>query len=649
VGGFGSWVQGSPEFDVGERVLVFLTEQADGSLRVAHLYLGKYAVVTDIDTGEELAVRDPSPAGVLVLPGASGPVLAPTADAEVVQDMTAKIRRHALRGKPGKRVRGAQRSALASTISQANAAFRLFANAARWWEPDWGQTVAYRINDAGEPLAPTRGFGQVRDALAAWSTVPGSALRLVDGGTTTARGIVNDGVNAISFRDPFNQIGTMGRRCSGVLAIGAHFYSTLSSRTVNGRQFYRITEGDLVTNKGWEGCGFYEIYANFAEVITHELGHTVGFDHATDRNATMHGFLHFDGRGAGLTATDTAGVVFVYPGTGPGPSRFTLSVTRTGTGLGTVQSTPAGVSCGSDCSEAFSSGTVVDLTATAQAGSTFAGWSGACAGTGACRVTLTANATVSARFTASGGPTGGPDLVVSSVSSPPATAGPGTRFKTLDTVRNAGGAPAPASHTGYFLVPAGSAAGPWVPLRSISDTRRTRPLPAGQEISTTRSFEVPRTTAPGTYTVVACADVSKRVAETDESNNCRDAAGSLVVGHADLSVTGLTGVPNRAHRGHAFGVTDTVRNVGAGGAGATSVRYYVSPTPAVGAGALSLRNQRRVPGLGSGETSTGSVEVSVPPGLPPGPYHVIACVVTNQDGDPANNCFTAGARLTVDP
>jgi hypothetical protein len=53
-----------------------------------------------------------------------------------------------------------------------------------------------------------------------------------------------------------------------------------------------------------------------------------------------------------------------------------LTVTRAGTGSGTVTSSPPGISCGADCAETYSSGTVVSLTPTAAAGSTFAGWSG---------------------------------------------------------------------------------------------------------------------------------------------------------------------------------------------------------------------------------------------------------------------------------
>src|SRR5439155_10702421 len=59
----------------------------------------------------------------------------------------------------------------------------------------------------------------------------------------------------------------------------------------------------------------------------------------------------------------------------------------------------AGISCGAACAASFDNGTVVTLTATPDTGATFAGWSGACTGTGACTVTIDGNKTVSARFT----------------------------------------------------------------------------------------------------------------------------------------------------------------------------------------------------------------------------------------------------------
>ena len=86
-------------------------------------------------------------------------------------------------------------------------------------------------------------------------------------------------------------------------------------------------------------------------------------------------------------------------GAGTTPNTFALTVTKAGTGSGTVSG--AGIACGSTCSATYASGTSVTLTASAAAGSTFAGWSGACSGTATCTVSMTAARAVTATFTGS--------------------------------------------------------------------------------------------------------------------------------------------------------------------------------------------------------------------------------------------------------
>jgi len=79
--------------------------------------------------------------------------------------------------------------------------------------------------------------------------------------------------------------------------------------------------------------------------------------------------------------------------------QFSLAVSTAGTGSGAVASSPSGIDCGATCSASFDSASLVTLTATPAAGSVFAGWSGACAGTGACQVTMDAAKSATAAFT----------------------------------------------------------------------------------------------------------------------------------------------------------------------------------------------------------------------------------------------------------
>lgn len=59
-------------------------------------------------------------------------------------------------------------------------------------------------------------------------------------------------------------------------------------------------------------------------------------------------------------------------------SSFALTVGKPGSGTGTVTSSPAGISCGPDCSENYNGGEVVTLTAVPGGNSTFGGWGGVC-------------------------------------------------------------------------------------------------------------------------------------------------------------------------------------------------------------------------------------------------------------------------------
>ena len=86
-----------------------------------------------------------------------------------------------------------------------------------------------------------------------------------------------------------------------------------------------------------------------------------------------------------------------------------LTVKIEGTGFGDVASDPSGISCynpipgynyfaAPDCTEPYSSGTSVTLTATPAQGSTFVGWDIECTGTGSCTVTVDKAKTVAAKF-----------------------------------------------------------------------------------------------------------------------------------------------------------------------------------------------------------------------------------------------------------
>jgi len=132
-------------------------------------------------------------------------------------------------------------------------------------------------------------------------------------------------------------------------------------------------------------------------------GTSVTLTATPDGSDTISGWTGCDSVGAGnatctVSMTADRGVTVTFRA----PTRIitrTLTVSKGGDGTGTVTSSPGGITCGATCSALFNDGTSVTLTAAADAGSTFASWSGGgCSGTGTCGVTLSGDTTVTATF-----------------------------------------------------------------------------------------------------------------------------------------------------------------------------------------------------------------------------------------------------------
>lgn len=77
---------------------------------------------------------------------------------------------------------------------------------------------------------------------------------------------------------------------------------------------------------------------------------------------------------------------------------YGITVSEAGAGTGTITSSPAGINCPTTCSASFPQNTQVTLSESPGTNNIFAGWSGACSGTGSCDVTLSASSSVTATF-----------------------------------------------------------------------------------------------------------------------------------------------------------------------------------------------------------------------------------------------------------
>ena len=87
-----------------------------------------------------------------------------------------------------------------------------------------------------------------------------------------------------------------------------------------------------------------------------------------------------------------------------GFTKATLSLVKAGAGAGQITSSPTGINCTVNCNVQVAGNSNVTLTATAAAGSVFAGWSGACGGIGSCTLTMNSQKSVTANFALSAAP-----------------------------------------------------------------------------------------------------------------------------------------------------------------------------------------------------------------------------------------------------
>jgi hypothetical protein len=303
---------GSAQYAVGESVIAFLGQDGDGFLRTSQMALGKFSVTSDPESGARVATRALDEEGVFVVGGARFQSHEPD-DRRLADPFIAHLQ-DIVRDQPVPQTFRPLASAPAANADAPadSEGYKLFNNV-RWFLPDQGLPVRYYIDQTGDAkIGVNASQNAVNAAFAAWTNVPTASLVMQSAGTTTpsANGFC-DGTSKIIFNDPFNEV-TDPSGCGGILAIGGYCASG-ASKDFKGTAFREAVEGDIIFNNGWSGCSFWNA-TNLAEVATHEIGHTIGLAHSTDSSATMYSFAHFDGRGAGLTDDDRAGVTYLYPG-----------------------------------------------------------------------------------------------------------------------------------------------------------------------------------------------------------------------------------------------------------------------------------------------------------------------------------------------
>ena len=239
-----------------------------------------------------------------------------------------------------------------------------------------------------------------------------------------------------------------------------------------------------------------------------------------------------------------------------------------------------------------------------------------------------------------------PDLTVSAITVP-SSALAGRPLAINHTVSNTGSAAAGAFTVRFYLsTDATLDAGD-----TLLGSRTLTGLAAGASDSMVSTVTIPSTLAvPNTYRVLVVADALNQVTERDETNNVGvSTALSVTAVLPDLTVTTLT-IPATGATGRPLAITNTVKNIGAATAGASTVRFYLSSDAALDAGDVLL-GSRAVGMLPPGASSAAVTTLTIPADTSaPASYFVIAVAdalgqVT--ETDETNNTAASAAAVAV--
>ncbi len=234
----------------------------------------------------------------------------------------------------------------------------------------------------------------------------------------------------------------------------------------------------------------------------------------------------------------------------------------------------------------------------------------------------------------------GADLIESSVSVATTTAPvSGGSLSVSDTATNQGLGIAATSQTGFYLSTDGKTLGTLLATRIVGTLAA-----AASNGPVTTTITLPRSIG-GTYYMIACANYSDSMMETNYTNNCKASAAFQVIG-TDLIESSFSVLTTAPGSGGKLSVSDTVTNQGSGTASTSTTGFYWSTDGKT----LGTFLATRVVGSLAAGASNGPVTttITLPTNLN-GTYYMIACANYNDsllETNYANNC-TASAPIQV--
>lgn len=311
VGEIGSLVVGTPAFEEGGRYLLFLNRAPGGNWRPR---MSSYGLLRE-EPGTGLLKPLPEAAQLHILPRGGIEAIGVYRTADLVRHLAA-VGSGAPWHRAAAEATAAERQKLALTATTDNSGIASagaplhaapaacqFINVGaplRWFGFEAGGSTSIWHTTPGQTGIADGGVSAVQQGAAAWTNHNASAINLLYAGSRPSSHDCSDGLadvlGEVTFNDPCNQLEDLGlcggtlppgwtsTTCCGDVAETVYDFNATATLPHDGEAWRQITGFSVVVNNGSQCLG----ETDFREMMTHYLGHGLGFNHHEDQNATMY-------------------------------------------------------------------------------------------------------------------------------------------------------------------------------------------------------------------------------------------------------------------------------------------------------------------------------------------------------------------------